>query len=184
MPSNRKRIAIDAPDDRWKLLGQLLAAQRRVGLGYRSKVQFAAEKVPWTPAGRPNVRMVAGIENNYRPGTYPAETLRELAAAYGVSYESVLAVLRGDADALGPPPTAPMSGRDRQAADREYALAIFERLAGLGPDPSGEQVFPDSPGDAKIWDGIGARLEIRDRVWLIADLQRRAAGRNSRPRAG
>jgi hypothetical protein len=186
MPSNPKRIGVHAPVERWALLGKLLARQRRVGLGYQSQVKFAAERLPPTPAGNANIRMVRGLENNYRPNTYPEPTLQAIAAWYEVGYESMLAVLRDDADVLGPPSAAdaPIAGRDRQAADREYALAIFERLAGLGPDPSGGQVFPDCPGDAKIWDGIGARLPVRDRVWLIADLQRTAAGRNSRPRAG
>ena len=39
-------------------------------------------------------------------------------------------------------------------------------------------MFPASPADARTWDGIGARLDIDDRVWFIADLQRRADGRD------
>jgi hypothetical protein len=57
----------------------------------------------------------------------------------------------------------------------------MERLLALADsgtiDPSGEQVFPDAPGDAKAWDGIGSRLPVRDRVWFIADLRRWEADR-------
>ena len=38
-------------------------------------------------------------------------------------------------------------------------------------------MFPDSPEDAKAWDGIGDWLDIGDRVWFIADLRRRARAR-------
>ena len=59
------------------------------------------------------------------------------------------------------------------------------RLAAQGiTDPAGSQMFPDSPDDAKAWDGIGSRLDIGDRVWLIADLRRRAAARNRQTSVG
>jgi hypothetical protein len=67
-------------------------------------------------------------------------------------------------------------------------MEIMERLLALADsgatDPSGEQVFPGAPGDAKAWDGIGARLPVRDRVWFIADLRRLADGRDGNSGTG
>jgi len=82
----------------------------------------------------------------------------------------------------------PMTDPARIASDRPWFDTINERRVALAArgitDPSGAQMFPDSPDDAKAWDGIGARLDIGDRVWFIADLQRRAAERSSRPTPG
>ncbi len=81
----------------------------------------------------------------------------------------------------------PVTGRERRGSDYPYFTAIMNRLldlAGRGiTDPSGAQVFPASDGDARTWDGIGSRLDRTDRAWLIADLQRRADGRNGGARS-
>jgi len=191
MASNRKRIGVRAPDDRWKLLGELLEARRRVALGYQYRPAFARARLPRTPDGHENVRLVQDIENNLRH-SYPAGTLRQIAAYYAVTYDSLTAVLAGTADALVPAaPSAPaasvtqlppMTDAARIASARPYADAIQRRLrelAGQGDtDPAGNRVFPAAPDDAKAWDGIGARMDIDDRVWFIADLQRRADGRD------
>jgi len=83
-----------------------------------------------------------------------------------------------------------LMGSARAGTDWPYANEIFRRWRnwtaeyavdhpsvkpGDIPEPTGDELFPDSPDDAKAWDGIGARLDIDDRVWVIADLQRRAA---------
>jgi hypothetical protein len=118
-----------------------------------------------------------------------------IAQAYQVTYDSLIAVLAGTADALEPaappePPVRlpPMAAPSRVAADFGRFIQIERRLrelAGQGiKDPSGAQVFPDAPEDALAWDGIGARMDIDDRAWLIADLQRRADGRATAPDAG
>jgi hypothetical protein len=186
---NRKRHAIKAPRGRWLLLGELLQA-RRQELGYKYRPAFARERLQPTDEGNPNVRLVADAEMGYRD-TFPPGTLREIARAYEVAYDSVTAVLDGRADALAPAVPAapaapvtrlpPMTDAARIASARPYADAINRRLrelAGQGlPDPGGVQVFGPGP-DAKTWDGIGARLDIDDRVWFIADLQRRADGRD------
>ena len=93
-----------------------------------------------------------------------------------------------DAQQSQPAPAAsvtqlpPMTDAARIASARPYADAIQRRLrelAGQGDtDPAGNRVFPAAPDDAKAWDGIGARMDIDDRVWFIADLQRRAGGRD------
>jgi hypothetical protein len=220
MAANRKRLAIWASEDKWKLLGELLEERRRVGLGYVFRTTFARARLPLTPDGNPNTRRVDDLESNRRPNRWPPGTLKEMAAAYGVLYEwppgpegermraaaaprtgPVLAVLAGEADALIAVgqvqvhaalfhSAAPADGPDgwqppiadpvRRAADAPYAAPILERLLELADagviDPSGAQVFPDSPDDAKAWDGIGARLPVRDRVWFIADLRRWEAG--------
>jgi hypothetical protein len=73
------------------------------------------------------------------------------------------------------------SEEGRSEADRPYADRIRGRLGllrGQGiRNPSGEQLFPDSPADAREWDKYAADWETRDVVWLVADLQRRADGR-------
>jgi hypothetical protein len=179
-----RRPVVRAPDDAWQRLGELLQL-RRAELGYKRRPAFTREHGI-------NIRLVTDIENAYRPNTFLTPTLREIAQAYQVTYESLIAVLGKSAGELTPvtpdrladgpdgwrPPIADKARRD---ADAPYAMEIMERLLALADggviDPSGVQVFPGDPGDAKAWDGIGGRLDVRDRVWFIADLRRRADGR-------
>jgi hypothetical protein len=183
MASDRRPV-IRGPEDAWRRLGELLQL-RRGELGYRRRPAFTREHGI-------NIRLVTDIENAYRPNTFLTPTLREIAQAYQVTYESLIAVLGKSAGELTPvtpdrladgpdgwrPPIADTARRD---ADAPYAMEIMERLLALADsgviDPSGAQVFPGDPGDAKAWDGIGGRLDVRDRVWFIADLRRRADGR-------
>jgi hypothetical protein len=154
VPPNRKRIGIRAPADAWKHLGELLEAHRRVELGYRSRGKFAAGRLPPTPSGNANVRLVSDIENSYRPDTYPAGTLRQIAGYYGVAYESMLAVLHGEADKLIPaepvPPSMP-SARPLPAATagghRRRSARTMPPLAGPTPRTSGSG-FTTSPSTA------------------------------------
>lgn len=187
--ANRKHHAIDtATNERWALLGNLLRA-RRIELGYIWRTDFAEAKDLKTSRGNRNVRMINAIENNERAGTYQPGRLEQFARAYEVTPESVYAVLEGTADELAPavpaaravpgepPGWTPPVDLARQSSDRPYADRIWERLrqlAGRGVmDPDGAQVFPGSPADAKTWDGTTARgLDLPNRVWLLADLQR------------
>lgn len=176
---------ISAPPGAWKLLGVLMEARRKA-LGFQYRTQFERER-------KLNKRMQADIEKAYasRINTWPESTLMHIAELYEVDFKSMLAVLHGDADALEPaaaePPTRlpPMSSPSRVAADVGRFIAIERRLRELAAmgitDPDGAQVFPGAPDDAQAWDGIGARMDIDDRAWLIADLQRRADGRASAP---
>jgi hypothetical protein len=179
-----RRPVVRAPEDAWQRLGELLQL-RRAELGYRRRPAFTREHGI-------NIRLVTDIENAYRPNTFLTPTLREIAQAYQVTYDSVIAVLGKKADELIPVTPdrlaagpdgwhPPIADRARRDADAPYAMEIMERLLALADsgtiDPSGAQVFPDAPGDAKAWDGIGARLPVRDRVWFIADLRRLADGR-------
>lgn len=200
MPPNRKRIGIRAPADAWKHLGELLEAHRRVELGYRSRGKFAAGRLPPTPSGNANVRLVSDIENSYRPDTYPAGTLRQIAGYYGVAYESMLAVLHGEADKLIPaepvPPSMPSApaapgsdsrrtsqaiGEDNAPASWPYAEDIWERLYDLAvdgnSDPTGADLFGEGTDDARSWDDPRLRqlYLLRERVRYIADLRRREA---------
>jgi hypothetical protein len=186
MPSDRRPV-IRGPETAWRRLGELLQL-RRAELGYKRRPAFTRDRDI-------NIRLVTDIENAYRPNTFLNPTLREVAQAYDVTYDSLTAVLAGTADALDPaapgaPVTRlpPMTDAARIASARPYADAINRRLRELAlrgvADPRGAQVFPASPDDAGTWDGIGARLDIDDRVWFIADLQRRADGRDSRSGSG
>jgi hypothetical protein len=190
MESDRRPV-IRGPEDAWKRLGELLQL-RRGELGYRRRPAFTREHGI-------NIRLVTDIENAYRPNTFLTPTLREIAAAYAVTYDSMVAVILGHDDELiavkpdrltaGPDGWhPPIADRARRDADAPYAMEIMERLLALADsgtiDPSGAQVFPDAPGDAKAWDGIGARLPVRDRVWFIADLRRLADGRDGNSGTG
>lgn len=206
MPANRRRTEITAPAEAWQLLGRLLE-KRRKELGYTYR--FRSSGPSFEADSGVNRRMQADFEkaakdriNRFMPGS-----LAVIARGYQVTEESMVAVLRGEADALVPaaPPararsrprrpapaaapapvaslpgeTPPMSP-ERAASDRPWFDVINERRVALAArgvaNPSGAQMFPDAPDDAKAWDGVGARLDVGDRVWLIADLRRRAAGR-------
>jgi hypothetical protein len=160
-------------------LGALLRL-RRAALGYRHVPAFVRDR-------RINTRMVGDIEHGRRDTfTYPS--LTDAARAYDVTYESMMDVVWSGAGELAPAPAAPPPGEDtppmtaeRAAADRPWYDEINERRFALAArgiiDPSGAQMFPDAPDDAKAWDGIGARMPVGDRVWFIADLRRWAAGR-------
>jgi hypothetical protein len=173
-----RRPVVRAPEDAWQRLGELLQL-RRAELGYKRRPAFTREHGI-------NIRLVTDIENAYRPNTFLTPTLREIAQAYQVTYESLIAVLGKKADELTPASrpvygeTPPMSP-ERAGSDRPWHKEINDRrvaLAAMGvTEPDGAHMFPDAPDDAKAWDGIGARLDIDDRVWFIADLRRRAAGR-------
>ena len=70
---------------------------------------------------------------------------------------------------------------DRLAQAQPYVSAIFLQLRDLAingiAEPSGEQIFPDSPHDAKTWDLHRADLSDDELVWLIAALHTRSAAR-------
>jgi hypothetical protein len=166
-----------AEQDRIRLGGRL---QRRRGeLGYAGR-----QLKPFASARGVNWRLVTDAEKAKRDN-FTISTLDALARAYAVTYDSLVAVGRGEADELTPAAapggdTPPMTA-ERAAADRPWYDEINERRFALAArgiiDPTGEQMFPDSPDDAKAWDGIGARMPVGDRVWFIADLRRWAAGR-------
>ena len=180
-----------APAEGRELLGALLA-QRRKELGYTHWPAFARDRLPLTPQGNPNTRLLADIEKAYRK-RFPEPTLRHLAQAYQVDYQSVIDVAHLRARTLTPlRPAAPggdppFDSPARAAGDRSHFDEINEQRFALAAkgilDPTGAQMFPDDADDARAWDGIGARLPIRDRVWFIADLRRRAATRNAGPEA-
>ncbi len=180
-----RRPAVRAPVEAWQRLGSLLQL-RRAELGYRRRPAFTREHGI-------NIRLVTDIENAYRPNTFLTPTLRDIAQAYAVTYDSLTAVLAGRADELTPavpaPPAVvppgdgwlpPMTDPGRIASARPFADRIharLRRLAALGvTDPDGEKMF--GPGaDAKTWDGTAGRWDLDERVWMIADMQRRDGGR-------
>jgi hypothetical protein len=185
MPANRRRSAITAPYDRWVLLGSRLELRRRT-LGYTWRPDFERERGV-------NKRLAADIEKAARDrvGKFMPGTLQLVAQGYAVAYESVLALLRGETDDLVPVPVAlapgppdlssPFADPGRTDLNRPWFDPVNERrvrLAAKGiTDPDGEQIFPDAPDDAKAWDNIGDSIPVGDKVWILADLRRRAAGR-------
>ena len=190
MTSDRRPV-VRAPEAAWQRLGELLQL-RRADLGYRRRPAFTREH-------HINIRLVTDIENAYRPNTFLTPTLRDIAQAYQVTYDSLIAVLAGKADALAPAAPAipaavppddgwlpPMTDPARVTSARPYADRIWDRLRTLAAEgvtsPSGGQLFRPGSPDAQAWDGTGARLDLPDRVWLIADMQRRDDGRG--PGAG
>jgi hypothetical protein len=197
MPSKAQRAVTGVPPGRWGQFGRALQEWREDVLGYKARSRFADDR-------HINLRLVQDLEKNYRPGTYTKWALQEAARAYQVPYSpkegpgSILAFLRGETGALAraaaapagavigvpalPPP--PFDDPVREAACREYAEKIWKRFLDLPrrvTDPDGGQMFPDDPDDAQVWDGVGARLDVPDRVWLIADLRRAGAARAGNP---
>jgi transcriptional regulator with XRE-family HTH domain len=180
-----RRPVVRAPDDAWQRLGELLQL-RRAELGYKRRPAFTREHGI-------NIRLVTDIENAYRPNTFLTPTLREIAQAYQVTYDSLIAVLGKTADELTPAPPAalPVPGEPpgwlvseeaRAAADRPYADRIRGRLDLLRLQgvtaPTGGQLFGEGTPDARDWDKYAADWETRDVIWFVADMQRRAAGRD------
>lgn len=181
-----------APLEGRRLLGVLLA-QRRVELGYTHWPAFARERMPLTPSGNANTRLLADLEKAYRD-TFPEPRLRQLAQVYMVTYASMIDVAHLRARALepahpaapaaaaAPPDMTPPMPPAQAASDRPFFDVINERRVALAlrgvHAPTGAQMFGDGTDDAQAWDGIGARLDIGARVWFIADLRRRAADRN------
>ena len=203
MASKAQRAVTGVPAERWGQLGRALQAWREDVLGYKARSRFAADRLPLTPDGNVNTKLIQELEMNYRPGTFTRWSLEDAAGAYRVTYESVLAFLHGEADTLVPVPAvpaaagpaapagvpalppSPLGDPGREAADRPYALAIWDRFLSLPRrvgDPSGAELFPGSPADARDWDKYTADWDIGDRVWFVADLQRRQA--DSRNGAG
>ncbi len=176
-----RRPVIRAPEAAWHRLGELLQL-RRAELGYRRRPEFTKDRDI-------NVRLVTDIENNYRPNTFLTPTLRDIAQAYAVTWDSLAGVLAGTAEKLEPaPPPAPatqlppMTGEDKNAATWPYAEAVWQRLHELAsagnPDPTGADLFGEGTDDARTWDDLRLRqlLPLRERVRNIADLRRREAG--------
>jgi transcriptional regulator with XRE-family HTH domain len=163
------------------------AAAKRIGLsaeqwgyverGYRPAGAGQPPR-PFSPPAATLAKMAHALEitperlesEGQRPDA--AEILREILHREVETADTATAVL----------PSAPFADDARAASDRPYFDEINERRVALAArgitSPSGAQMFPDSPDDAKAWDGIGGRLDIGDRVWFIADLRRRAAARN------
>jgi hypothetical protein len=185
-PARRRRSAITAPPAAWQRLGRLLEGRRRE-LGHTYRPGFEA-------ASGVNRRLQADIETAApkRINTFMPGTMHLIARGYQVTEESVLAVLRGDADELAPAsPAAPLPGPPPEAVPREpsvrpHAAALWERLLQLAArgvtDPDGAQLGL-SGRDAKVWDGSAGAMSQADRAWLVADMRLRREARAADSRA-
>ena len=177
MPASDRRPAVRAPEDRWQRLGELLQL-RRGELGYRRRPAFTRERDI-------NIRLVTDIENAYRPNTFLTPTLREIAQAYAVTYESLIAVLNGKEELTPAPPAAapglpppPQSELVRDDAVRPYADPLWVKLIELRDqgviDPDGARLGLTS-FYAKVWDDSAGKMVLSDRVWLVGTVLRNAA---------
>lgn len=177
MTTAGRRPAIQATDQAWKRLGELLQA-RRGEMGYRARPRFCEER-------NINERLITDIENTYRK-TFKTPTLQQIAQAYAVTYHSIAAVLSGHADELEPAPPdgtrqPPVTDPAREDPCRPYADEIYMRLLQLGtPDVAdlpGSHVFGGGTAEARMWDEPSLRRlwSVPERVWMIADLRRRKA---------
>ena len=104
------------------------------------------------------------------------------AEGYGVTYESLIAVAWGRADALipvraEPPPdeaTPPLTPR-QVAAGQPWYDEINETRVALAArgitNPTGAQMFPGDPDDARAWDDHDY-WSVKDRVHYIAEVRR------------
>lgn len=156
------RTKITADPGRWRLLGDLLRF-RREELGYKYRPEFARERMPLTPKGNANVRLVVDIEAAPadRQNTFMRTTLQDIAQFYEVTFGSMMDVLHEKADELTAAPAAPRPAVAPPAA----------------PDP------PDFPGPAPFADEARAAAArphaeaIRDDLIRLDYLREVAPGR-------
>jgi hypothetical protein len=151
-------------------LGYLLAI-RRGELGYGDRERFRRER---TVDGKPGWRTFTDLEMAYRD-TQTASTIAMAARAYEVTYESVVAVARGEADALtplgsrpAPPPPADSFSAleeihpDSRPAVRErlpevQAMIRTARLYHPEGPLRGAWVFGDGTPEQRFWDAMAAQ---------------------------
>lgn len=186
--SSGRGSAIRTSEAARRRAGNLLQ-RRRSDLGYRRRPAFVAD------TGL-NGRLVSDLENGRQPNFRPA-TLQQIARAYAVTYESLVAVMAGEGDALVPDPgrgpaAVPLRAASgvwlppvtaaRLAQAAPYADRISRRLedlaAGGVASPSGAQVFGPGTADARTWDGLAGRMPQEQCVWMLAELQAGEARRD------
>lgn len=197
--SEGRRPAVRADIGAWRKLGELLQL-RRAELGYRRRPAFTRDRDI-------NIRLVTDIENNYRPNTYLTGTLREIAQAYAVTYDSLTGVLAeqaaeltptaapavplttGPGSSIEPPPRAYMTAEEAAAGQadadtiRDRLLAIADK-EGIAPgNVTGTRLFGEGTPDAATWDRAAGRFDAWQRIWMIAEIRRRelARGTNGTP---
>jgi hypothetical protein len=199
----------------WERLGQLLKARRQsLDPRYGNRRAFAEERlVPLGQTSTGGYKLAYDIEGGPRWGRrgFTLEVLPVIAAAYGVTIESIAAALDGGRlEPLHPPAPAqpapgadsgwlPPLGADAIARARPYADQVFMARSdwraayaaahpGIAvsdiPEPPGAELFPDSDEDARTWDGRAGVLSVQERVWLIAALRAREAARERQAGTG
>jgi len=188
-----KSHAIQVKESARERTGELLQ-RRRADLGYPGR-----QRPAFTRDRGINIRLVTDIENPQAGRNFLISSVQQIARAYAVTYESLAAVLRGEAGELvpaqdaaagAPAPAVPLPVTDpaRMARAAPLAAGIWERVWVLAvqgtPDPSGAQVFGEGSADARAWDAVAGRWPVPDRVWMIADLQARGDGPPGRREEG
>jgi len=194
MANRNGRNSTQGDISRWEELGAALITRRTL-LGYPGREPFAAANPGLSE------RTYYDIEE-HRRRNFDTSTLTQLELAYQLAPGTIREFLSGTGPArfLG---AAPPAGTPRLAppgylpeayvrALQPYADVIADRLdlarertAGAGP--SGADIFPDSPADARAWDALAAAGEWTqaEMAWQVAELQRRrVAARHPEPEAG
>jgi hypothetical protein len=169
----------DAPRESRVRLGEQLF-RRRGELG------FGDSRPRFHDATGVNKRYADDLENARR-SNFDEPWLRMAARGYGVTYESLIGVAWGEADALAPVPAAPSPDEDtppmppeRAATTQPWFDEINERRIALAAqgvtNPAGAQMFGAGTADARAWDDHGY-WPVATRVWFIAEVRRQVAGR-------
>jgi hypothetical protein len=194
--SSKSRAVIRPEEKARERAGELLQRRRSdLGFGGRRRRAFARDRGV-------NDRLLTDIENPQPGRNYLISSIQDIARAYGVTYESLAAVLRGDADGLvpaqpAPAPAAaafpaglpPLADAGRLARAAPHLARIWERVWALAArgvtDPSGAEVFGEGTAGARAWDsGIAQRWPVPERVWLLADFQASEPGPGAARDAG
>lgn len=180
LPARKRKPLTGVAKERRERLGRLLE-QRRGELGFTDRTDFARARpgLTW--------RTYTDLENGYRENSTIA-TLGKVAAAYGVTYDSMLAVAHGESDCLEPAPgtgprpvpapavtaqAVPVPEELREAA-QPYADEIQARLLAAAArtgteDPPGDEVFGPGSWEAQSWDLFRRQFpSTLRRLWIIA----------------
>jgi hypothetical protein len=176
MPPSKMRPIKGIPRTARLRGGMLLAARREVYFGMKHRTEFAeARKAELS--SRSGWRLVSDLENAWRDN-FAADTLANIARAYAVTFESMVAVLRGEADALVPLDGRPAHAVPPPPADSFAALeeihpadrpAVRQRLAEVQamirtarvhvPEGqlAGAQIFGAGTPEQRFWDAMAAQ---------------------------
>jgi transcriptional regulator with XRE-family HTH domain len=185
----RKRLSVrvaalraGVSENRWR---QVEAGYQTVRKGVRVPANASAATLA-------SMALVVGVtperleEEGQRPDA--AVILREILDQEGVRLSDVAGAADSFTVVKSEAWLPPMTNEARISAARPYADAIWERMDDYRAehpdvrreDIAGADLFPDSPADQRTWDDPNLRRNwsVPDRVWMLADIQRREAERN------
>jgi hypothetical protein len=188
----RQGVGIGDRED-WIRLGQLMR-RRRGQLGYQYRNRFAADRARLLGQPALSVKNMIEIEEPppaRRPGSWMQETLERIALFYDTTFDSMMAVVRGEASHLdapeaGPGP-GPMTDHARRQAAWPNAMRIWQDMSDYQQahprtereDIPGAALFGKGSWYASTWDDplLRESFTFEERIWLIADAQARQESR-------